>query len=222
MPKLADLTPIMATALGIPSSTVGIVARHARGAGMITSKGRGPGGAEMSAADCANLLIGVMSTRVGIMSQDAGDAISMMRSLVLRPRSFDNYLHARDTGKIFGPLSDLISKLAWIGSFGEALDHLLGNQEIDAWQEFLASIPAAEGQRHLRVSINQGTTISSHIAFRISEAFAMQFIYEIGEGMEVPPQISEAGIYGDLQTRVSIGPNAITSMMNFLKPPTAD
>lgn len=161
-------------------------------------------------------------TRVGVMSQDAPDAIGLVRPLTLRPRSFDNYLHSRDAGKIFGPLAGLISQLAWMGTFGEALDHLLANQGFSAWQEFLSSIPAAEGQRHLRVSINQGSSLSANIAFRISEAFAIQFIYETSESVNAPPQTSETGAYGDLQTRVSIGPNTITSLMNFLKPPTTD
>ncbi|MBC7907540.1 MAG: hypothetical protein H7Y60_12450 [Rhodospirillaceae bacterium] len=221
MPKLIDLTPVMATALGVPQPTVGIVARHARGAGLITSKGRGPGGAEMSATDGANLLIGVMSTRVGIPSQDVGDAISLVRSLVLRPSSFDVYLHSRDAGKVRGPLAGLISQLAWKGTFGEALDRLLSWQDQDhsAWKEFMVSIPVTEGQRHFRVSISQGTSISANISFRISEAFAIQFVYEASEGVNAPPHTRDTAGYGDLQTRASIGPNTITSLMNFLQSP---
>lgn len=221
MPKLIDLTPVIATVLGIPQSTVGIVARHARGAGMITSKGRGPGGAEMSATDCANLLVGVMSTRVGVMSQDVGDAISLVRSLVLRPASFDFYQRARDKGMVFGPLAEVISQLAWIASFGEALDRLLSNQGYSAWQEFMTSIPAAEGQHHFRVSINQGTSITANIAFRLSEKTAIQFVYEVNDE-NAPPRTSDTGPHGDLQTRASIGPTTVTTLMNFLQPPTTD
>lgn len=61
MAKLAQLIEGTARTSGLPLGTVNLAARHLREAGLIASGGRGPGGAEMSYRDAANLLIGVAS-----------------------------------------------------------------------------------------------------------------------------------------------------------------
>lgn len=60
MAKLSDLIPATAKVLGIPENTVALYARHLREARLITTGGRGPGGAEMKPEDCANLLLALM------------------------------------------------------------------------------------------------------------------------------------------------------------------
>lgn len=79
MPKLSELIPLMAETLAVPENTVGVIARHARAAGAISSAGRGPGGAEMTATDCANLLIAVLGCHIGGQAKDAGNIIQVNR-----------------------------------------------------------------------------------------------------------------------------------------------
>jgi hypothetical protein len=61
MAKLSQLVKEMAEAMGVPEATVNQLARQVREAGMISSGGRGPGGAEMTPQDCTNLLLAVVS-----------------------------------------------------------------------------------------------------------------------------------------------------------------
>ena len=60
MAKLRELVSGMAEALSLPQRSVNVVAIHLRRAGLISSGGRGKGGAEMSARDAATLLVGNM------------------------------------------------------------------------------------------------------------------------------------------------------------------
>lgn len=215
--KLSDLVPVMASALGCNETTLGVIARHLRVGGMITSKGRGPGAADMSAADCANLLLGVLVTHVGVQGKDAAAAIPMVRSLVIQPRSFDNYQHWRDKGAIQGPLTKLIADLAWTASFGEAMEILL-NQDRATWQEFMGSIPSADGFRHFRVAIGRNDKISASISFRLTEALAIQLVYEPAGEVTLPAHPYGQTSPGDMQSRISFGPSALTALMDFLSP----
>lgn len=60
MVKLSNLVPAISQILNVPQKTVNVIAMHLRREGLISSGGRGRGGAEMSARDTATLLIGVM------------------------------------------------------------------------------------------------------------------------------------------------------------------
>lgn len=62
MAKLAELVKAYADSLGRDHGNVTLAARHLREAGLIASGGRGPGGAEMSPTDAANLLIGLLGS----------------------------------------------------------------------------------------------------------------------------------------------------------------
>ena len=61
MAKLSDLIPTLAQVLPMPEQTVAMYARHLREAKLISSGGRGPGAAQMTATDCARLLIAIMA-----------------------------------------------------------------------------------------------------------------------------------------------------------------
>lgn len=61
MAKLSQLVKEMAEVTRVPEATVNQLARQVREAGMISSGGRGPGGAEMTPQDCANLLLAIVS-----------------------------------------------------------------------------------------------------------------------------------------------------------------
>lgn len=62
MAKLSELVKAAAKSLGRPENSVTQTARHLREAGLIRTGGRGPGGAEMTASDAANLLIGILAS----------------------------------------------------------------------------------------------------------------------------------------------------------------
>ena len=79
MAKLSGLIPVVAGVLDVPEKTVAIYARHLRQARLITTGGRGPGSAEMTAHDCANLLIAIMG---GNYAKDAAETVARYRSIV--------------------------------------------------------------------------------------------------------------------------------------------
>ncbi len=61
MAKLAQLVTALAGVTGTPEGAVTLLARQMREAGMVSSGGRGPGGAEMTHQDCANMLLALVS-----------------------------------------------------------------------------------------------------------------------------------------------------------------
>lgn len=61
MAKLSDLIPTLAQVLPMPEQTVAMYARHLREARLLSTGGRGPGAAKMTATDCARLLIAIMA-----------------------------------------------------------------------------------------------------------------------------------------------------------------
>ena len=79
MAKLSDLIPATASVLGVPEKTVAIYARHLREARLITTGGRGPGGAEMKPRDCVNLLIAILGAEY---AKDAAKIIKKYRPIV--------------------------------------------------------------------------------------------------------------------------------------------
>ena len=79
MVKLSELTPATANVMGIPEKTVAIYARHLREARLITTGGRGPGGANMTPRDCANLLIAIMGAEY---AKDAAKVVKKYRAIV--------------------------------------------------------------------------------------------------------------------------------------------
>ncbi|PQO22004.1 hypothetical protein C2I36_15365 [Rhodobacteraceae bacterium WD3A24] len=61
MAKLSELIPTLARVLPMPEKTVAMYARHLREAHLVSTGGRGPGAAQMTATDCARLLIAIMA-----------------------------------------------------------------------------------------------------------------------------------------------------------------
>jgi hypothetical protein len=62
--KLSELIGHTSEWTGIPKPTVESVAKYLRPAGLLSSGGRGPGGAEMTSDDMVNLFIGVCGVEV--------------------------------------------------------------------------------------------------------------------------------------------------------------
>ena len=77
--KLSTLISICANVVGLRDRTVAIYARYLREGRLISTGGRGPGGADMTPRDCANLLIAIMGTN---LVKDAAKAVPKYRPLV--------------------------------------------------------------------------------------------------------------------------------------------
>ena len=81
MAKLSGLIPILAELLALPEKSVAMYARHLREARLITTGGRGLGGAKMSPKDCSNLLIAIMG---GNYAKDAAKTVRKYRRITPR------------------------------------------------------------------------------------------------------------------------------------------
>ena len=114
MAKLSGLIPVVAGVLSVPEKTVAIHARHLRQARLISTSGRGPGGADMIARDCTNLLIAIMG---GGYAKDAAETVTTYQSIVTRTSWTRWQL----------PYLDLpaLKSLSEGHRFGEALDALI-------------------------------------------------------------------------------------------------
>lgn len=77
MTKLSEFIEPFAEAIGMPVKSVNVLAMHLRKAGLITTGGRGRGGAEIGASDATNLLLAAMS---GCQSKDAPEVVLQLRS----------------------------------------------------------------------------------------------------------------------------------------------
>jgi hypothetical protein len=68
--KLSELIPHTSTWTGVPDTHVNTVARVLRPAGLISSQGRGPGGAVMTTSDKINLLLGTCGVEIANRAAD--------------------------------------------------------------------------------------------------------------------------------------------------------
>lgn len=68
--KLSELIPHTSTWTGVSETHVGSVARVLRPAGLISSQGRGPGGALMTTSDKINLLLGTCGVEIANRAAD--------------------------------------------------------------------------------------------------------------------------------------------------------
>lgn len=82
MAMLSDLVRTVAEATGDPESTVTVVARSLREAGLIATGGRGRSGAKMSPRDAASLLLGVGSPGD---NTKAAETVRLVGELKLEP-----------------------------------------------------------------------------------------------------------------------------------------
>jgi len=89
---LSELVSQIAELTDIPKATIFAYGRFAREGGLISQKGRGRGGASMTATDVANFLIALGGTSV---TREAANAIALFRRMV-------GYAHF--------PVSDIESK----------------------------------------------------------------------------------------------------------------
>jgi hypothetical protein len=110
MPTIGKLAATIAQAEGLDPSTVALVARYLREAGLIQKKGRGPSAARMAVADAANLLIAVNAS---ITSVEANEVVFVYRELAAF--TVDNKGRRSKTNGTFGEALELLIKAAIIG-----------------------------------------------------------------------------------------------------------
>lgn len=116
MIKLSNLIQTVASVTDFPENSVKLAARTLREDGLITSTGRGFGGADMLPKDASNLLIGLMaSTRL----IDAPQAVTFSRLATPREKGVKRFKKNSN----FDDKEDFWDDTA---NFGDALDRLIG------------------------------------------------------------------------------------------------
>jgi hypothetical protein len=81
MAKLSELIPNLSRLFDsrdFPEKTVAVFARHLRLARLLSTSGRGLGGANMTPADCTNMILAMAS---GLPAKDAAEAVDIYRAV---------------------------------------------------------------------------------------------------------------------------------------------
>lgn len=126
MAKLVELIPVLSQQFDkrdYPEKTVAVFARHLRMARLLSTGGRGRGGAEMTPTDATNMILAMTS---GLPSQDAAEAVNTYRNL---RRSHDDYM--RDEG---APVVPWIDELKG-ATLGTVIDRLIASAMTDEFEE---------------------------------------------------------------------------------------
>jgi hypothetical protein len=105
--KLAQLIPHTSEFLGIPAPHVKTVARVLQPAGLITTGGRGPGGAEMTVDDKINLFLGVCGVEI---ANRAAEHVRIWRRLVRFSDPNDNRFAFLQANTVRDFFLDLVTK----------------------------------------------------------------------------------------------------------------
>jgi hypothetical protein len=121
MAKLSDLIPTLAKVLPMPEQTVAIYARLLRQARLLSTGGRGPGGANMTPEDCARLLIALMAAD---QVKDAVPALERFWALPVDTRNTRETVPKRDRSGWL-PLPKSLSLLNEAKTFGGAVAGLI-------------------------------------------------------------------------------------------------
>ena len=121
MAKLSDLIPALAQVLPMPEQTVAVIARALRQERLLSTGGRGPGAAEMTPDDCANLLLAIMAAD---QVKDAVNAVHRFRNLTMEAI---NYRDTADDDEKddWLPTPPVMRRLLVVRDFGEMLAGLI-------------------------------------------------------------------------------------------------
>jgi hypothetical protein len=136
MAKLSDLIPTLAKVLPMPEQTVAIYARLLRQARLLSTGGRGPGGAQMIPEDCARLLIAIMAAD---QVKDAVPAVDRFWSLPVKHRDTREKMPRRERAEWL-PLPKSLSLLTEATSFGPAVASLIAAARDGALQAGLGQM----------------------------------------------------------------------------------
>jgi hypothetical protein len=118
--KLVQLIPGMARALGVAEGTVRLAASGLRKHGLVTTGGRGPGGAVMNPTDAANILLAIMGSD---QVTYAYGEVPFLRSLAFVGSELNWNGEWRSDLPDFEPVNDGGSALL----FGETVENLIDN-----------------------------------------------------------------------------------------------
>jgi hypothetical protein len=129
MATLTQLVDTIAKVEGLERSTVNLVARYVREAGLIATHGRGTSAATMGVKDAANLLIGVNATTTG---KDAARTVLAYRALV--SYQFRAKGDSRPA-KRYGTLGEAMEQLVDATGVGELPEVFLNREVPDDLQD---------------------------------------------------------------------------------------
>ena len=159
MARLSQLVPTVANVLGVPEKTVNVFSRNLREAGLISSGGRGPGGAHMTPFDAANLIIAVAGSN---LVKDAVEtvkhyaelpAISSEHHTQTDAHNFENFGNEPPIWDLRGfPIVGLRS-LPHGHSFREALAALIASAANGSLRDTIEDLPKAHVDEHTNPTI---------------------------------------------------------------------
>jgi hypothetical protein len=194
MATLTQLVDTIAAVEGLERSTVNLVARYVREAGLIATHGRGTSAATMGVRDAANLLIGVNATATG---KDAARTVSVYRALL--SYEFRAKGDPRPAKK-YGTLGEAIEQLVDAAGEGELPEVFLNREVPDDLQDafpyvhidmkFRRPIPFA--------SLKITSTLEDELTRGVSEERLVSETTILEEVVEFPEAVStETGIPED-------------------------
>lgn len=152
MAKLSELIPALAQVLPMPEKTVAMYARQLREARLISTGGRGPGAAQMTATDCARILIAIMAAD---QVKNAASAVEIFWPLELEEINTKHSV-PEEAREDWAALPDTIIDImmpdgAEEQSFGETVAALIDAVRLGILTETMAHLEDA----HLRVEIER-------------------------------------------------------------------
>jgi hypothetical protein len=129
MATLTELIDTIAAVEGLDRSTVSLIARYIREAGLITTRGRGTSAATMGLTDAANLLIGVNATATAADAPRMVTAYRKLESYEPKPKA--------DPGppNKYGTLGQAIEQLVHATGVGELPEVFLSRETPSSLQK---------------------------------------------------------------------------------------
>jgi hypothetical protein len=241
MATLTQLVDTIAAVEGLERSTVNLVARYVREAGLIATHGRGTSAATMGVRDAANLLIGVNATATG---KDAARTVSVYRALV----SYE-FRAKRDPGpaKKYGTLGEAIEQLVDAAGEGKLPEVFLNREVPDDLQDAFpdvhidmkfrrpipfASLKITSTQEHeltpdfneegSETKISEGTRVweVENVAEEVGTETGIpeDFFFEFSPPKLLGPPRRKKTIVGDRLEEVTIGYRTLSSIGELLRP----
>jgi hypothetical protein len=215
MAKLSDLIPTLAQVLPMPEPTVAMYARYLREAKLISSGGRGPGAAQMTATDCARLLIAIMAAD---QVKEAASAVEAYWPLVME--EIDTKLGLPvDKREGWADLPEAILDILMPDgneeqSFGETVAFLIEGVRLGTLTQAMAGMR----DPYLRVEIER-RFLTGKIAFQNDNAgrgypqLALLAQFELPEGPEREQREQEDfSVGGDAMITFAVGYRTINAL----------